>query len=379
MATEKNTSPEVDPGLKVILFTVLLGVITIIIVGIWMSNGSADASLGAILGLSMLVSLASALVGGFLGFLFGIPKSLQKGNEMVLATATNGNPTKERPYSNNTNLEQISDWLTKIIVGVSLTQIPAILRHFDMLTTKIALGFKPLDETFAYPYSASLIIFYSICGFLAVYIYAKIYLLKQLTFLEDSLDRRNLQNEVTKQVSNKLEISRLENIVTEFNRVKYRLLRAENDPDYKEIVEMAQPGPVKYVDDSQKGRWGGQSESAQYKLEALFTKSTTTDTFTIKVSLVAKENNVLTGAVYFLLHDAFNPGIIKKSIAENNIASIEINSYEAFTVGVIFNDGDKLEIDLNMAPNCPTEYKYSGKLLTIDEVNEELKKMEGGG
>ena len=35
----------------------------------------------------------------------------------------------------NTNLEQISDWLTKIIVGVGLVEIWAVIEWFDDIGT----------------------------------------------------------------------------------------------------------------------------------------------------------------------------------------------------------------------------------------------------
>lgn len=67
-------------------------------------------------------------VGGFLiGFLFGIPKVLQA-NETVAARA---NPQ----YRVNKNLEQISDWLTKIIVGLGLVQLRSVPRNlYDAAT-----------------------------------------------------------------------------------------------------------------------------------------------------------------------------------------------------------------------------------------------------
>jgi hypothetical protein len=43
----------------------------------------------------------------------------------------------------NTNLEQISDWLTKILVGVSLTQIPAIGDAAGVLISEVAAGMTP--------------------------------------------------------------------------------------------------------------------------------------------------------------------------------------------------------------------------------------------
>jgi hypothetical protein len=63
-------------------------------------------------GCGLGVAAAAAAVGAFLGFLFGIPTGLQ---EKALGL--------DEPYGPNTNLEQISDWLTKILVGVGLVEL----------------------------------------------------------------------------------------------------------------------------------------------------------------------------------------------------------------------------------------------------------------
>lgn len=64
-----------------------------------------------------LIASASFLAGGLVGFLFGIPRAVQG------STA----PSGATQYQANTNLEQVSDWLTKIIVGVGLVQIGRVI------------------------------------------------------------------------------------------------------------------------------------------------------------------------------------------------------------------------------------------------------------
>src|SRR5450432_4116492 len=64
-----------------------------------------------ILFLFILISSASYISGFFLGFLFGIPKR---------------NTDKESAYNLSTNLVDISDWLTKIIIGLGLIEIKRI-------------------------------------------------------------------------------------------------------------------------------------------------------------------------------------------------------------------------------------------------------------
>jgi tetratricopeptide (TPR) repeat protein len=87
---------------------------------------------GVLLGLT----IASTSCGGFLGFLFGIPRLLQHGAAASARTGSEKQPTEDsasrsersdrRFFATNTNLEEISDWVTKIIVGLSLVQATMI-------------------------------------------------------------------------------------------------------------------------------------------------------------------------------------------------------------------------------------------------------------
>src|SRR5262249_23262070 len=65
-----------------------------------------------IVGVAFLVAGASFVSGCLVGFLFAIPRTVQ-GEE---GSKVSG-PSQQTQYRPNTNLEQISDWLTKILVG----------------------------------------------------------------------------------------------------------------------------------------------------------------------------------------------------------------------------------------------------------------------
>jgi hypothetical protein len=76
-----------------------------------------------------LISVAFGSIGSLMGFLFGIPKTLQSASALNATSQSasqsgqiNGG-ADDYHQSVNTNLEQISDWLTKILVGVGLTQL----------------------------------------------------------------------------------------------------------------------------------------------------------------------------------------------------------------------------------------------------------------
>jgi hypothetical protein len=72
----------------------------------------------------------------------------------------------------NTNLEQISDWLTKIIVGVSLTQLSSIRSGAADLFTFMApvLGGQQTGAAFA----GTIVVYFSIVGFLSGWLYARL-------------------------------------------------------------------------------------------------------------------------------------------------------------------------------------------------------------
>jgi hypothetical protein len=93
---------------------------------------------------SFVVALASTAIGCFLGFLFGIPKSLQRGAgaPQPQQQPTSGTPsakdtsgsaaavrTSAPAFGTNTSLEEISDWLTKIIIGLGLVQFQTFLTY----------------------------------------------------------------------------------------------------------------------------------------------------------------------------------------------------------------------------------------------------------
>jgi len=88
------------------------------------------------------LSAAAMITGGAVGFLFGIPRSLSSSAaDVARALPDAAGINKVQP---NTNLEQISDWLTKIIVGVGLTQLAKTQQLLDYAAAALAPGFAPI-------------------------------------------------------------------------------------------------------------------------------------------------------------------------------------------------------------------------------------------
>ena len=77
----------------------------------------------------VLWCVACLSVGGLLGFLFGIPRAMTSGEEAAAGKDEPAPSTAQGKRSflrANTNLEEVSDWLTKIIVGLSLVHLKDI-------------------------------------------------------------------------------------------------------------------------------------------------------------------------------------------------------------------------------------------------------------
>jgi hypothetical protein len=113
---------------------------------------------GVKIGELILLAIASLIFGGMGGFLFGIPK-----------IGKNKSDGQLRP---NTNLEEISDWLTKIIVGLSLSQLPTINDNIVQLIESIHKDIPLLPRSVIF----FLLVYFSIYGFFFSYLSTRIYL-----------------------------------------------------------------------------------------------------------------------------------------------------------------------------------------------------------
>jgi len=122
----------------------------------------------------LVIAGAALAVGGVVGFIFGIPRVVydRKGTADASAQAAR--------YEVNTNLEQISDWLTKIIVGLGLVQMTRIPRAFQSIATFTAQAFG--SPAVSPAFTAAVLLYFGIVGFLSTYLWTR--LLLTLAFLK---------------------------------------------------------------------------------------------------------------------------------------------------------------------------------------------------
>jgi hypothetical protein len=123
-----------------------------------------------------LICGASLAAGGLLGFLFGIPRTPPESrSEAGSATESKAEASNRLPYLPNTNLEQISDWLTKILVGVGLTQIGSLPLKLDGLaeyTEGCFAGSKAM--------ALAVLVYFNLAGFLIGFLWTRLYLPRAL-------------------------------------------------------------------------------------------------------------------------------------------------------------------------------------------------------
>ena len=139
----------------------------------------ADGSRGGGMLLALIIALAALGLGAFVGFLFGLPRSLTSSEVRAsrLAAATNAQGAGAAPNQAvagaggpgsevNTNLEKISDWLTTIIVGVGLTKLEHIPRGLESFGDRVALYFGYGGKIFGIGGG----LFFLIAGFFLAYV-----------------------------------------------------------------------------------------------------------------------------------------------------------------------------------------------------------------
>jgi hypothetical protein len=157
--------PELASWRKVIGATMLAFAAGVLAIALYAVKASDRLS---VLASGSLFAVASLAAGAIFGFLFGVPRT---------RTSDGSTPTGGQSSSliqANTNLEQISDWLTKIIVGVTLVQLGTIRSGAQRLFNSMApsLGSKPGGAAVA----GSIVVFFAGVGFISGWLMTRLFL-----------------------------------------------------------------------------------------------------------------------------------------------------------------------------------------------------------
>lgn len=135
--------------------------------------------------------IACTISGGFIGFLFGIPKVVQS------AGSTAGGDNYRQQV--NTNLSDISDWLTKIIVGLGLVKLTKIPPYLKGIAQAFATGLNEAGKTeapTAMAFAYGLVIGYFVVGFLFGYLVTRLYLAAEFREVDKAATLTELKNQI---------------------------------------------------------------------------------------------------------------------------------------------------------------------------------------
>jgi len=142
------------------------------------STFAVQAKSFSVLATGAVVAAAAGFTGALVGFIFGVPRVLASDQPRVRGSA----PGSIAPIGANTNLEQISDWLTKILVGIGLTQFGPIGRAAGQLFAALAPAFtganvgKDVGAVFA----GGLVLYMVTCGFATGWLFTRLFLGKAM-------------------------------------------------------------------------------------------------------------------------------------------------------------------------------------------------------
>ena len=285
------------------------------------------------------LAFGASAVGAFPGFLFGLPKS----NNATNTGSAGGDALSMAP---STGLEQIADWLTKIIVGAGLVELKSILPWFGGLCTSVAAEYSstPPSPTFVGGWT----LFFVVVSFIAAYNLTRVYLSPVYRDLEKLVRERVAPVERERDETNE----RMRAIAGEGIRQLNpgADFTASNGPASAVTIK-----PGTDPEDPCKGQFDGLSERNGYRLSARFlpVKPSTSKSGTAVLSVEStQDGKKFEGTVVFYLHPTFDVPIVRVPI-NGGRAEMRITLWGGFTVGAVTPDGTKLELDLSELPDAP--------------------------
>lgn len=166
------SAPDAPPLSRPLLATALVGPVAVVIYAIAGDFPEPDTELWSVASVGIMTSAAALIVGVLVGFLFGLPRT----REQTESTA---------PLATSSKLDEVADWLTKILVGLGLVQLGAVAGGVDNLASSVvpALGDAPGAHTLA----VSILVYSAANGFLLGYLWTRIEVSARLKTAADNL------------------------------------------------------------------------------------------------------------------------------------------------------------------------------------------------
>jgi hypothetical protein len=176
----------VTPWLVLLALGILLGGIA----WIWIYAFTTPGSHLSYAAVGMLTAMASILVGFFSGFLIGVPRSVSSGQVRL----------SKGGFSPSSNLAEISDWLTKLLLGAGLVSLSRLGGPIGRLIDDVAGGLHGVTSDEAIIQAAkvtagTIMIAFAVLGLLVGYIVTSTWYERRLEkiFSEDGTEEAPAQ------------------------------------------------------------------------------------------------------------------------------------------------------------------------------------------
>lgn len=129
------------------------------------------------------------MIGALTGFIFSIPKIISGNNTAPVPTDPKNlnDPSTRNRIEENTNLTQISDWLTKVLIGPGLVQLKEVPKFVVHVERVMGLGIQKnttISIETAISICAAIILYFVTRGFISGYLVMKLVLTERFATSE---------------------------------------------------------------------------------------------------------------------------------------------------------------------------------------------------
>jgi hypothetical protein len=310
---------------------------------------------------ALLAASASFLTGGLFGLLFGLP-----------AVSRRSGADDGTGYVESTSLEQVADFLVKGLVALTLTQFDDWAGRYEILSRNVTSTLLGVRTSDAVP-GGVLVGSYALLGFLLAYLWMRRWFIGELVLAQN--EQRVLLNsrvyaEVRDVAAAKADDRQgvgssaannpksLASTAREMAEQAATHVQSTARAEAKELAEAVKEAPPS--DDPWKGAFGGQAARDGYVLSANVSPLIS-DPSNFQVDLqLAVEDRLVSDRIgmvaHFFLHPTFGSRPRDVTIGRDGRATLQLFSYGAFTVGVLTEDGVKLELDLSQIAGVPPRF-----------------------
>lgn len=344
--TPSNKNSQVALAIAVIVVSSVAGLFCAFLFGVASRNHGFGYRVAG--GLVAVLSCIGAFsVGGMLGLLFGSPSWGGAGQAGTINVGPNetDKPSASAHASGirpNTSLERISDWLTTMIVGLSLVHLKDIEERGTNLAVWLTRAISGDPNTVNGSVGIVIVISYSFAGFLLVYLWAMRFLPSELRSsfeeISERVDAVVEEYAVLKQAMQgamAMETFRKQPVFAVPDHALQKLDAQLSADAIDEVTRgdiLSRYRAAKTAEDEPMKDFGKPSDSG-YQLAAEV-KETGPGYFSLKVVLTGPSPPTA-AKVYWLMHNSFSPSVGFDCPITAAGATYETTVNEAFWLGAV--------------------------------------------